>query len=209
MIDPFEAYVVHRWQEGCHNGLQLHREITAQGYPGSMRALYRYLVRLYDSCPPEAGLAWSSAKPDRQKKPLSPPGPYDHFSAKRGAWLFFRPPADLSPAEQQEVTFLAKVHPHLETAYQLTQGFFTLMKQHQAEYLEDWISRARGSHIPELVTFGRGLKRDEAAVLASLEAPYYSNGEASGHVNRLKLIKRVMYGQADFPLLRQRVLHTA
>lgn len=200
LIDPFEAYVVQRWQAGCHNGAQIYREMTAHGYPGTMRALYRYLVRLYDACPPSA-----SSKPARQKKPLLPSGPYDHFSAKRGAWLFFRPPAELTPAEQQEVAFLCQVPPQLEAAYQLTQRFVTLMKERQADRLEDWLKGARGSHIPELGTFGRGLARDQAAVVASLKVSY-SQGIAEGHVNRLQLIKRTMYGRAGFSLLRQRVI---
>ena len=121
---------------------------------------------------------------------------------------FFRPPAELTPAEQQEVAFLCRVHPQLEAAYQLTQSFVTLMKERQADRLEDWLKGARGNHVPELVTFGRGLARDQAAVVASLKVPY-SQGVAEGHVNRLKLIKRLMYGRASFPLLRQRVLSAA
>lgn len=200
LIDPFEPYVVQRWRDVCHNGVQLYREITAQGYPGSMRAFYRYLVRLYDSCPLS-----TSSRLARQKKPQLPPGPYDHLSAKQGAWLFFRLPTELSPVEPQEVIFLAQVHPQLEATYQLTQDFATLLSARQTNRLEDWIKRARGCHIPELVTFGDGLKRDQAAVVASLELPY-SQGVAEGHVNRLKLIKRTMYGRASFALLRQGVL---
>jgi transposase len=51
-------------------------------------------------------------------------------------------------------------------------------------------------------------EQDYAAVLAGLTLPY-SNGVVEGHVNRLKLIKRMMYGRAAFPLLRQRVLRAA
>ncbi len=62
--------------------------------------------------------------------------------------------------------------------------------------------------IPELIRFANGIERDKAPVQAALTLPY-SNGVVEGHVHRLKLIKRMGYGRAGFPLLRQRVLHYA
>ena len=46
LIDPYERYVLHWWHEGNHNGLQLYRDLRAQGYKGSSKAIYRYLERL-------------------------------------------------------------------------------------------------------------------------------------------------------------------
>ncbi len=63
-------------------------------------------------------------------------------------------------------------------------------------------------HLPELKSFARGIQQDKAAVLAGLSLPW-SQGPLEGHVNRLKLIKRSMYGRAKLPLLRARVLHVA
>jgi transposase len=59
--------------------------------------------------------------------------------------------------------------------------------------------------VPELRQFAAGIQRDKAAVQAGLSLPY-STGPVEGHINRLKLIKRSMYGRAEFDLLRQRVL---
>jgi transposase len=59
-----------------------------------------------------------------------------------------------------------------------------------------------------LANFARRLQRDEHAFLAALQPPW-SDGPVEGHVHRLKLIKRSMYGRAKFDLLRLRVLHTA
>ena len=55
-------------------------------------------------------------------------------------------------------------------------------------------------------SFARGLRQDEAAVRAALTLDW-SNGPVEGRVNRLKSIKRSMYGRARFDLLRARVLH--
>ncbi len=75
-------------------------------------------------------------------------------------------------------------------------------------FLEPWLQEAYESHLPEFKSFARGIKKDKAAVLAGLTLTW-SNGPTEGHVNRLKLIKRSMYGRAKLPLLRARVLHVA
>jgi transposase len=121
-------------------------------------------------------------------------------------WLWLRPPADLTPAEREAVLTLCQVHPHLKLAYQLTQSFVSMLRHRQADLLDTWLAEARSSGIAELERFGRGLEQDRSAVQAGLSLDY-SNGPTEGQVNRLKLIKRMMYGRASFPLLRQRVLY--
>ena len=83
-----------------------------------------------------------------------------------------------------------------------------MVRKREGERLESWLAQADGSHIPELIRFGRGIERDQAAVQAALQLEY-SNGVVQGHVHRLKLIKRQGYGRAAFPLLRKRVLYAA
>jgi transposase len=80
-----------------------------------------------------------------------------------------------------------------------------MVRECKAEGFEAWLNRAATSCIPELQSFVAGLERDKAAVVAALSLPD-SNGQVEGQVNRLKLIKRSMYGRARFDLLRQRVL---
>src|SRR5262245_45383072 len=70
----------------------------------------------------------------------------------------------------------------------------------------DWREKAEGSGIPELTSFAQGIRLDEAAVSAAVSQEW-SNGPVGGAVNRLKTIKRQMYGRAGFTLLRARVLH--
>ena len=81
-----------------------------------------------------------------------------------------------------------------------------MIREHTGHQLDAWRSSAEASHLPELKSFAKGIQQDKAAVLAGLTLPW-SNGPLEGHVNRLKLIKRSMYGRAKLPLLRQRVLH--
>jgi transposase len=206
LIDPYESYVLARWQQGCRNGLQIWREIVARGYSGSSKAFYSYLARLR----PEKSAA-QQATPSasrKRKKAAVGSGPSDQLLAKRAVRLLLQDPAELTLAEQNTVQLLCKMHPRVEAIYQLIQGFMSMLKQQQAEFLDTWLAAVRCCGIAELERFGRGIEQDKAAVSAALTLPY-SNGVVEGHVNRLKLIKRMMYGRAEFPLLRQRVLRAA
>lgn len=87
-------------------------------------------------------------------------------------------------------------------------AFQRMICQREAGDLDAWLDTAVGSSIAQLKTFAEGLKRDYAEVKAALELPW-SNGHTEGQVNKLKLIKRQMYGRASFDLLRQRVLLAA
>lgn len=69
-----------------------------------------------------------------------------------------------------------------------------------------WLARVHESSLPELESFAHGVGQDKAAVQAGLTLPI-NNGQVEGHVTRVKLVKRMMYGKAGFALLRQRVLH--
>lgn len=81
-----------------------------------------------------------------------------------------------------------------------------MLRTRTGEMLDAWLAQAQESQIPEFRSFVTGVERDKAAVKAGLTLPH-SNGIVEGKVNKLKLIKRMGYGRAGFPLLRQRVLH--
>jgi transposase len=82
------------------------------------------------------------------------------------------------------------------------------LAQRRAEELEGWLTQAARSRLPELKGFVRGLRRDEAAVRAAFSTGI-SNGQTEGFVNKLKVLKRSMYGRANFDLLRLRFLYCA
>ncbi len=83
-----------------------------------------------------------------------------------------------------------------------------LRQRQREERLDGWLQKASSSDLPELQHFAAGIQRDKAAVQAGLSLPY-STGPVEGHINRLKLIKRSMYGRAQFDLLRLRVLQAS
>ena len=80
------------------------------------------------------------------------------------------------------------------------------MRHRQGERLDAWLTQVHESGLAELQSFAYGVEQDKAAVQAGLTLPL-SSGQVEGQVTKIKLIKRMMYGRATFPLLRQRVLH--
>ncbi len=193
VFDPYAAYVLQRWQDGIHEAKQLYEEILAQGFPGKIRIVQRFVQALRDN--PE-------------KIALSPATGADRFSSKTATWLFIRDPAQLTSKKQAELELICQ---HSETArltYLLTQQFMTMLRLRRGQNFEAWLSAVEASHIPELHRFAQGLLKDKDAVVAGLTLSY-SNGPVEAQVHKLKLVKRSMYGRAKLPLLRQRLLHAA
>jgi transposase len=194
VVDPYKAYVLKRWHEGVRKGSQLCQELKALGYRGSERAVYRYLTFLQATLLPEEQ-STTSLTPIREP-----------FSAKQAVWLLIRQPEELDQHQQQALTRLCQASLDIEKAYQLAQRFRSMLRHLQGEQLLDsWLQDASRRGVPEVQQFAAGIQRDKAAVEAGLSLPY-STGPVEGHINRLKLIKRSMYGRAQFDLLRQRVL---
>ena len=108
-----------------------------------------------------------------------------------------RHPDKLDEGERMDLAALRWVHPDLETAYRLTQDFLQMLRKREGERLESWLTQVPDSDLPELESFAYGVEQDQAAVQAGLTLPI-NNGQVEGHVTRVKLIKRMMYGKAGF-----------
>jgi len=82
------------------------------------------------------------------------------------------------------------------------------VRERLVSQLDLWLEECLSSGVPDLQTFAEGLKREYSAMRGDLTFPY-SNGPVEGQINKLKYIKRSMYGRGSFELLRQRVLNAA
>ena len=122
-------------------------------------------------------------------------------SPRQTVWLLLRQPAEAQVYLQE----LVRRAPDLERCGIVTRELVRMIKEHDPQAWPAWLQSAR--HTP-LARFSESLLRDEAAVLAALQLPW-SNGQVEGHVHRLKLIKRQVYGRANFDLLRLRVVNAA
>jgi transposase len=200
-LDPYLPYLRKRWEEGCHNGLQLARELQVQGFRGSA-SLVRRLIgdwRARLPGPPERV---------RGKKRQAAPPARRRLSPRHASWLFVKDQQQLTADQRTFIQRICQANTALQELYQLGQDFVQMVKQRQARQLDPWLARAHQSSSVELRGFAAGIKRDYAAVQAALSLPW-SQGQVEGQITRLKLLKRQMYGRARFDLLRLRVLSTA
>ena len=182
-VDPFADYLRRRWQAGCHDQTQLWREIVAQGFSGSRSLVAKWLLARRD--------------------PLSPPPISPVPPAKRAAWLCCRLPDALDAEQKVQVAHLLTL-PGVERTYQLAQRFVRLLCNQHGDALSPWLTDALLSENPVWISFASQLQRDFAAIHAACSLPW-SNGQVEGQVNRLKTLKRQMFGRAHLDLLQIRL----
>ena len=160
-----------------------------QGYDGWARTVYRYLETL------KQAEVKASVDVHRLQK----------FTANTAIWLFVRDPETLDEVEQEDLATFCEASAPLKKAYDSCKIFIMAHKR-EGQRLDAWLARVRGertARTPVLCRWSRkGQRRRESWLDLAI-----NNGMVEGHVTKLKLIKRTMYGRAGFALLRQRVLH--
>jgi transposase len=188
-IDPYRPYLQERWQQRCHTTSQLWHELQERGFSGSWMMVYR----------------WVQLQGDGKTETLAPPAP--KLAPRPLAWLFLRDPEHL---EKQDKLTLSRIRQtqQIDVAYGLAQRFVAMVKERNVKPLQTWLRDCQESGISDLVTFAQGLEKEGSALDAAFTLPY-STGPVEGKINKLKSIKRSMYGRSGFPLLRQKVLKSA
>ncbi len=195
LITAYEPYLRGRWAEGCRNGKQLYREIKAHGFTGS-RVLVSKVVAAWRR---HEGLSLPWLPKLAQRQALTP---------RDAVNLIVRRPHERTPEEQTVLGEMGAVHGDIAHLIELSEQYVGMIRQRQPGQFDQWMTAAATSSLKEVRQFARNLRNDEAAVRAALEYDW-SQGQVEGQVNRLKLVKRSMYGRAKFDLLRLRVLHAA
>ena len=205
ILDKFESYLRQRWQEGCHNAMRLYREIRDQGYRGSRPLVSRWAVQMRKLTPKSTepdGPGEAGAQPKLHNRPVEN---RRKLSPSQAAWLLVGKPTDLTPEQASALEQMRQASSEIRAAHDLAQDFADLLREHKAEKLAAWLESAKKAGLAELRSFANGIVRDRAAVVAGIALPW-SNGQVEGQVNRLKFVKRSMYGRAKFDLLKHRVM---
>ena len=112
---------------------------------------------------------------------------------------------ELTNHQAQIVDTLKQQCPSFAVMRKLVFGFRTMLRGGNLAALHRWMEQARKTGIHSLVRFVRTLKQDLSAVESAVSESW-SNGPVEGHINRLKMLKRQMYGRAGIELLRARLL---
>jgi transposase len=195
-LDPFYDYLCERFKDGCANASQLFEELQAKGYRGGATSVRSFVARLRKGLP---GMV-------RPPKHANHGEAVSAVSPRELRWLLAKQEEDLTPEERQDLNRLLVSSQEVKELYGLLQSFLQMLRLRRPERLNGWMTQARESGIKELGSFVAGIERDYDAVRAGLTFPW-SQGPVEGTVNKIKTHKRLMYGRASFPLLRQKLLH--
>lgn len=186
LLDEFKPHLHRRWNEGCTNATQLFHEIQGLGYHGGVKIVLNYL----HSFRATGHVPRSVRKPPSVRRVVS--------------WIM-SDPAGLDPDDRQRLDAILAGDPELACLTGHVRAFAMMMKQLHGLELERWMAAVEADDLPALHSFVRGLRRDLDAVTAGFTLPWNS-GPVEGHVNRIKTIKRQMFGRAKPDLLRKRIL---
>ena len=201
----FAAHLQRRWAEGSHEGPRLLTEIRALGYRGCYSSLTKFLA------------GWRDHEPELQPKSRPPAsvglrqqaGVHSTVSGQISplvaAALLSKARPLLTAWQSAKLGALKKACPDFARMRTLVMSFRGILQAGKVRTLARWMKRANASGIYGMKRFVRKLKHDLAAVKNALRESW-SNGPVEGHINRLKTLKRQMYGRAGFELLQARLL---
>lgn len=193
ILDLYLSYLQQRWQAGCTNARQLYREVLVRGYRGSYQQVARWAH------------AQRLLKPSvKEAASLPAISTFALPAARHLTWLLLRSPDKLSSHDRVLLTHICQ-DPACRQVYDLAQQFHVMLRSRSSDFLDEWLKTCIVSQFPDLREFALGLCRDLDAVRNAFIYPW-SNGPVEGHICRLKLLKRQMYGRAKRDLLRIRVL---
>jgi transposase len=193
ILDPHVEAIDQLLLEGRKTGVAIFAELKARGYRGGKTIVLDYIRRCRPGRSPINSPAHAKSRP---------PAP-----RKVAMWLS-REAEHLDAEAIAFIERLCREHPEIDRARCLALEFGLLIRERRANALSSWLTAADVSGIAELVAFVRGIRTDITAVEQAVSSEF-SNGQTEGQVNRLKVLKRQMYGRAKLDLLRARVLNAA
>lgn len=185
-LEAYLPWLDARWDGGARNGTALWRELRELGFRGSLRVVAEWTTRR------------------RRAEQVNVEGLTRMPSARTVARLMTMARDTLSRTQTVTVAAIEAAVPMLVQAREMVDSFHTLIRRKQETALDRWLELATYSL---LAPFARGLARDHLAVRAAISTAW-SNAQAEGQINKLKLVKRQMYGRGKLDLLLARLIAT-
>ena len=190
-LDDFTPYLRQRWNDGVTDAAALHAELREQGWAGSEQTVRRYV------------------RPFRQALAAPDPAPAVPKTRQITRWLLTRPD-HLQEDEQAQLQAIRARCPHIDALAGQVTAFAEMMTARTGSRdLQSWLAAVEADDQSGLRSLAAGIRNDQQAVTNGLTL-HWNSGTVEGTVNKIKMIKRQMYGRAGFDLLRKRViLHPA
>lgn len=186
-LRKYAKYLQKRWLEGELNAALLFAEIQERGYSGSISAVRKFVQD------------WRKTS-ENSINQITP----KCYSARKTTKMLLIESEE--PTELNFINKLCELSPEIAELQKLGIEFRTMIREKRVELFDEWLKQIELSKIPEMKNWVKNLLLDEKAVRSAITSEW-SNGQTEGQVNRLKTIKRQMYGRASFALLKARVLY--
>lgn len=200
ILDSYKPAIIEWGNAGVKDAKLLMIGLEEKGYRGGRRTLERYLSQVREA---------QGSPPRRRRSRKDLPRVIDlqlpPLTARRVSYLLLKRQENRDAEDQKLLSLLVAEHPDIARAIELSESFLQLLRQHQADEFDDWLMNAIKSSLKPFKTFASGLFEDYAAVKLSLTSEV-SNGAVEGLNNRLKMLKRQMYGRAGLELLSKRFI---
>ncbi len=193
-VSRYAGQIHHLIESGVTNAAEIYRRLTTEGFSGSYHMVRRYLAKVRTVSP--AILTKLKLR-------------VELWSTRKTAWLLSSQTTELNAQDKERISAIAHACPEIKLAADLTNQFATMIRNRSKACFQSWITAATHPQVPRAIrNFANNLLRDQAAVEAALDQPW-NNGQLEGQINRLKMLKRQMYGRANLKLLECRVLNAA
>jgi transposase len=196
-LDPYKPSLLACWNRGCRTGRRLYEDMQRQGYQGGRSTVLGYFTQLRKA----QGLA-PRTRTTQPAPPVTDPT-VQHLTPRQATWLTRRQPTEMTEREQHLLILLHHAHTAFAQASALAQGFAQRLRARQPERLDAWVQQAATSSLAAFQRLAKSFPRDYAAVKAGVTLPW-SSGPVEGHINRLQMLKRQMFGRARLDLLSRR-----
>ncbi|WP_050561179.1 ISL3-like element ISEc38 family transposase, partial [Escherichia coli] len=189
LLDPWREWLKEQRESGNYNASRIWREMVARGFTGSETIVRDAVAKWRKGWNPPVTTAVRLPSVSRVSRWLMP-------------WRITR---DEENYASRFISLMCEKEPELKIAQQLALEFYRILKTQNKSQLSSWFTRVHESGSAEFRRVAAGMEADAAAICEAISSRW-SNGVVEGHVNRLKMLKRQMYGRAGFELLRQRVM---
>jgi transposase len=195
-LDPFKEHILRRVAQGCANAVVLFKEVAQLGFKGAYSTVWHFMRLVARQ---SGQLTSDTIQVAGRPSPITLPSAFEIIQ-----WLMGKD-VPLNSEQVDMLTRWVETNPSIVGACDFALRFTQILTERQVDALDMWIADALASNLAVLRQFAKGIQADHDAVLAALRLPW-SNAQLEGQVNRLKLIKRQMYGRAKFDLLKIRVM---
>jgi len=189
-LELFRASII-QWRADGLKYREIHERIKEKGYIGTQDAIRVFISK--------------ERRVRRDLQAMIGGEPVEFVDKKWLIRLLYKPIEDIKGISAEQLGAIYSSYPSAKIIFDIVNEFKTLVKNKKSDVLFPWMEKVCELGIPELNAFVGGLRQDIDAVINAITIDF-NNGLVEGTINKIKVIKRIMYGRCRFDLLRNKCL---